>query len=104
VLLSLTSPHLPTPLSLSLSLFLLHSLVHLFHSCFTSFLFVHLLLYLHFLVYLLLYLHFLVIYCFIYISLSFIAFFTFLVIYRFLYISSHLSLYLHFIRTCEYML
>jgi hypothetical protein len=84
VLLSLTSPHLPTPLSLSL--FLLHSLVHLFHSCFTSFLFVHLLLYLHFLVYLLLYLHFLVIYCFIYISLSFIAFFTFLVIYRFIYI------------------
>jgi hypothetical protein len=74
VLLSLTSPHLPTPLSLSL--FLLHSLVHLFHLCFTSFLFV----------YLLLYLHFLVIYCFIYISLSFIALFTFLVIYRFIYI------------------
>jgi hypothetical protein len=96
VLLSLTSPHLPPSLSLSklshslgsldsIRCFFLHSLVFiLVHLCFTSFLFV----------YLLLYLHFLVIYCFIYISLSFIALFTF---------PSHLSLYLHLLRTCEYI-
>jgi hypothetical protein len=70
VLLSLTSPHLSPPPSLSLTFF-------------SSFM-----LCLHFLVYLSLYLHFLVIYRFIYIFLSFIALFTF---------SSHLSLYLHFL-------
>jgi hypothetical protein len=83
VLLSLTSPHLPTPLSLSLSLpfsYILYFI--LVHLCFTSsfialFTFPCLFIALF---------TFLVIYCFIYISLSFIALFTFLVIYRFIYI------------------